>query len=401
MLSGEYRFLTPRTNGTAEFDYLSNDKKTGETRYHYLVSHQSRPWTRWSTDLVIDRVSDNLFFQDFGTSLIATSRQFLRSHAALEGVGRHWDFQFLVDSFQVIDSSITPENEPYKRLPRIGFWMDRPTPVDGVYFALDSELVYFDRDIGVTGARADIYPSLYWDGTYRWGHFRPSVGYRFRSYDLDLQGEPGDKTPQHGTQIVSVDSGLMFERATNSGGMQTLEPRLFYLYVPFENQDDMPLFDTGEYTFGFSQLFNPNRFSGGDRQSDAHQVSLAVSTHYYDNNGQELWSLGLGQIFYFDPLRVTLDDEEPIDRDLSPFIAELRWKLWSRYEALARAAVGLGPRTGGTGQPRRRLPGRSWPAGSFRVPVPQGSRRPVRPQGNLADQRKMASAGPVQLFPAR
>jgi LPS-assembly protein len=335
MLSAEYRFMTQRTGGSAEFDYLPDDKETGEARWHYLVNHVSRPWRRWSTEVVIDRVSDNRFFQDFGTSLIATSRQFLRSNASLNGVGRFWTFEFMADDFQVIDDSIAPQNEPYRRLPRIGFWLDRPLPIPGVYLALDSELVYFDRDIGATGARLDLMPRIYWDGTYRWGFIRPSLAYRYTGYDLDRHGEPGDESPQRGTQIVSLDTGLMFERQTASGGMQTLQPRLFYLYVPFEEQNDLPLFDTGEYTFGFSQLFNTNRFSGADRQADSHQVSLAVSTHYYDDNGQQIWSLGLGQIFYLDPLRVTLDDDEPVDRDLSPFIAEFRWRLGKRYEALA------------------------------------------------------------------
>jgi len=118
--------------------------------------------------------------------------------------------------------------------------------------------------------------------------------------------------------------------------LQTLEPRLFYLFVPYREQDDLPIFDTGEFTFGFSQLFNTNRFAGSDRQSDANQMSLAVTTNHYDGvSGQALWSLSLGQIFYFDQRRVQLGDKPVIDEDLSPFLAEFTWRLWSNFNAVA------------------------------------------------------------------
>ena len=55
---------------------------------------------------------------------------------------------------------------------------------------------------------------------------------------------------------------------------RTLEPRLFYLYIPNENQSDLPIFDTGQFDFSFEQLFRENRFSGHDRLGDANQVNL-------------------------------------------------------------------------------------------------------------------------------
>ena len=50
--------------------------------------------------------------------------------------------------------------------------------------------------------------------------------------------------------ILSVDGGLIFERPSGSRGqrLQTLEPRFMYLYVPYRNQDDLPVFDTAPPT---------------------------------------------------------------------------------------------------------------------------------------------------------
>lgn len=336
MLSGEYRFLTRRTLGFFDFDYMPDDRETDEERYHYKLRHYSTPRQRWRTELIVDRVSDSRYFQDFGKSLFQTARQFLESRATLSGVGRYWTFQFMADDFQVIDESIQPQNEPYRRLPRIAFWLDQPLGGNGLTFGLDSELVNFDRSVGVTGTRLDLFPSLYWDRYNRWGFVKPRIGYRFTGYDLDYQGLAGEENPSRGTAIASLDAGLIFDRFTADGGLQTLEPRLFYLYVPYEHQDDLPVFDTNDFTFGFSQLFNTNRFAGGDRQSDANRLSLAVSTKKFDSvNGSEVWSLGVGQIFYFSDRRVQLDEQPPQTADLSPFLAEFMWHFSPRLSTVA------------------------------------------------------------------
>jgi LPS-assembly protein len=336
MLTGQYRFLTRRSNGQLDFDYMPDDRETGEERYYTQFRHLATPAARWKTELVYERVSDNRYFQDYGTSLRQTARQFLRSSATVRGVGRYWDLELMADDFQVIDENVPPDSEPYRRVPRLAFWMDQPLAGSPLTFGLDAELVYFDRDVGAVGGRVDLYPRLYWDQYNRWGFIKPSVGYRYRGYDLDYDGAPGDESPSVGTTIASLDAGLVFDRFTADGGYQTLEPRLFYLYVPYEEQDRLPLFDTGEFTFGFSQLFNHNRFAGGDRQGDANQLSLAISTRKFASaDGSEKWSLGIGQIFYFQDRRVQLDGLPPETADLSPFLGEFTWYFSPRLSTVA------------------------------------------------------------------
>lgn len=334
MLSGEYRFLTRFSSGELEFDYMPDDRKTDDSRYHYRLDARAWPLERWRANLVVDRVGDNRYFQDFGSSLYQTSLQFLYSSATVSGVGRYWDLDLLVDTFQVIDESVTSANEPYRRLPRISYRVDRPFGPRGLAFALQSEAVYFERDFGSNGARVDLLPSVYWQHYASWGFIRPSAGYRYTGYDLEDQAEDADDSPSRGTAILSLDSGLYFDRHNRDGSTQTLEPRVFYLYVPYENQDDLPRFDTAEYTFGFSQLFNTNRFTGADRQGDANQLSVAVSTRNYNStSGDVQWSLSAGQIFYLEPVEVRLAESAGASRDVSPFIAEFNWHPFSRFSA--------------------------------------------------------------------
>ena len=332
MLTGEYRMLSKRTAGTLEFDYLFDDKKTRSNRYHYKIQHGTAINRRWRATMLFDRVSDDLYFQDFGINLAQTARQFLRSRAGIDGSGKFWTISLLADDFQVVDDSVSPSSEPYRRLPRIAFNLDRPMGHAGFQFALDAEVVNFDRQVGVTGVRTDLYPRLNWNLERYWGFVRSSLGYRYTAYSLDLHGDSGDETPDRGMEIINLDAGMYFERTRPSGFVQTLEPRLFYLYVPFENQNALPDFDTAEFTFGFSQLFHTNRFTGADRQTDANQITLAATTRSMNpESGQERWNLSVGQIYYFEDQRVSLSGEMPTNVNTSPLLTEFTWHPFSRF----------------------------------------------------------------------
>jgi LPS-assembly protein len=323
MLTGEYRFITRKTGGRLDFDFMPDDRKTDDHRYHYRFEHNTLFTKRWTSNLVFDRVSDDQYFQDFSNSLAGASRQYLRSKAGIYGSGQYWTLSAFIDDFQVVDEAVVEFNEPHRRLPRITFDLDRPWGSKGLRLRLDTELVYFDRDQGVTGWRMDLFPRLEWNFETSWGYMRPSAGYRYTTYELDRRGGLGDESPDRGLSIVSFDTGLFMERYNKNGNIQMLEPRLFYLYVPHRDQADLPDFDTAPYTFGFSQLFHFNRFTGADRQADANQLTVALTTRSINQKlGRELWSLSFGQIIYFEDQRVRLLQNETLETSESPFIAE-------------------------------------------------------------------------------
>ncbi len=324
MLTGEYRFMTAKTGASLNFDYMRDDTKTDETRFHYIFKHHALFTSRWSSQILVDRVSDDQYFQDFANSLAAASTQYLRSIVGIYGGGDYWRLAVSADDFQVVDEAVSAFNTPYRRAPRIAFDHDQPIGSKGLRLQADAELVYFDRDTGVTGSRFDIYPRIEWNVETDWGYMRPSAGYRYTSYDLNWHGLPGDTSPTRGTQILSFDTGIFLDREGGKGKIQTLEPRLFYLYVPYEDQQGFPNFDSAPFTFGFSQLFHFNRFTGADRQSDANQLTLALTTRSLNQqSGRDRWSLSFGQILYFEDQRVTpADIEQQLDQSESPFIAE-------------------------------------------------------------------------------
>jgi LPS-assembly protein len=323
MLSTEYRFLTRRQRGQVDIEVLPNDREADRNRYFGQFEYRARLAPRWSATANLRRASDDNYFVDLGSDLADSAVQFLRSHAAVRGNGRNWSMEVGADAFQVLDDSVAPGREPYRRLPRILLDIDQPLGMD-LELVMDNELVYFDRDSGVTGARLDLYPRLRYNLLRPGWFLRPEIGVRSTAYELS----GADRSSiTRTTPIVSLDTGLIFERRLSSGRIQTLEPRLFYLYVPYEDQADIPTFDTRELTFGFSQLFHHNRFSGPDRQGDANQLTLALTSRLLGaEDGRSVLDFGVGQILYFRDLEVQLPNRPVQDRQRSATVAELTWR---------------------------------------------------------------------------
>jgi LPS-assembly protein len=162
----------------------------------------------------------------------------------------------------------------------------------------------------------------------------PKTGLRYAGYQLDQSTTGAPTAPSITVPWASLDSGLVFERPTSYGGRsltQTLEPRLFYVYVPYHNQDQIPIFDTALADFNYPQLFGENRFVGGDRFGDANQATLALTSRFLQADGQELLRGTLGQRFYFRNERVALTPDSTLRTSReSDILASLGGRLQQR-----------------------------------------------------------------------
>jgi len=136
--------------------------------------------------------------------------------------------------------------------------------------------------------------------------------------------------------VTSLDAGLVFERDWSIFGtsfLQTLEPRAMYTYIPFRSQNQLPVFDTVQDDFNFTQLFSENRFIGGDRVGDTNQLAIAVTSRLLDPaTGAERFRLAIGQRFYFEDQQVTLPGTAPQKAGSSDFLVGAEGRLseaWS------------------------------------------------------------------------
>ena len=264
-LQGEFRYLFDWGSGEIAGEILPRDSKRDDAlRAGVSIDHRGWLTKRVFTDVNIDWVSDKSYFEELGTNLDIASRSYLEQRADATYFGEYFNVSTRVQDYVTLDRTIAAENRPYKRLPQVSFITKFKRRNRALNFGLRGEVTNFEREDSVRGLRTTLEPSV--DFPIRTaGYFvTPKAKLAFTQYALDGAGDT-DNNPSRAIPILSFDSGMFFDRQLNLGSStftQTLEPRLFYLYVPYDGQDELPLFDTGEYTFSFAQLFRDNRFSG-------------------------------------------------------------------------------------------------------------------------------------------
>ena len=274
--------------------------------------------------------SDGNYFEDLGRNLSLTSITHLNRSLILDAYGENWSFISRFQNFQTIDDAITQGNRPYHRLPQIKIWATHPKQPLGIKASIDTELVYFDREYGVTGWRIDNEPKLTWEISNDGWYVRPSLSIKNTQYQLKNNSTEMDKTISRTLPISSIDAGLFFERSlvTNTNLIQTLEPRIMYLYAPYRDQSNIPIFDTIEPDMNIIQLFQKNRFLGIDRIADSNQINFGFSSKISNKRtGNELISATLGKAFYLENQKVSLPGTNSNIDSSSDYIAELRLAL--------------------------------------------------------------------------
>ena len=335
LTSTEFRYLSRRSMNTVNMSYLGGDKlfdadtvnvpgsdsPPAENRWFVGGEHIGNFGRNWSTFIDYNAVSDEDYFYDLGSyGLNATSRTHLNRLGRLNFRSEYLRANIRVQRVQIIDPLFTEGGlaTPYDRLPQLNFESETYLP-GGFRIGLTGQVTSFDRNLDedrftpariedgvlVTGERLNLEPAIGWSLEAPGWFLRANAKYVYNAYALEDQATGTVKDPEFGVGVYNFDSGLIFERSMSRGYTQTLEPRIFYLFSEFKDQDQMPLFDTSELNFSFSQLFRDDRFSGGDRVADANQVSIALTSRILDALGRERARVSVGQIEYFDERLVT------------------------------------------------------------------------------------------------
>lgn len=338
MAGGEFRFLTDNSTGIIGGNFLPKDAAfnsflmQNRDQFPVLQGVSSDRWswmlheaTQFNRSLHMNinyqQVSDDYYLQDFSSNLsILTENQILRQ-GDLSYTTDHWLFRGMLQSYQTlhpINQSVVAN--VYERLPQLlaqGHYDDLPANAN---IDMVGQFDYFrwaDENFSLPqGSRYHLEPTLALPQVKPWGYLTPAVQLIENNYQLFMNApfingfyQP-DQTFNRLIPRYSVDSGLTFERFTQAWGRrytQTLEPRLYYLNVPYQNQSEFPAFDSAYMIFNTDQLFRNNRFSGTDRIGDANQLAYALTSRWLAaETGREKASLTVGQISYFSKRRVQL-----------------------------------------------------------------------------------------------
>lgn len=367
VLGGQFRYLYHGGAGVLDGAWMPHDDLIAQRERDYAdgtslpyydpLKADNRGYLRfkgyhnlnsiWQARANVSWISDTRYLEDNGGFSSGTGYAIstLTSTAGLYGQSQYWNAGVEAVAYQLADYTIAKSTLPYDTVPRVYFNYQRPL-LDWLTVGAKTELSHFIHDTKDGGSRLDLKPYVTMPLRGASWFLQPTVAWRYTAYDLSrglADSLGGDRTPTRSLPIVSVDAGLFFDRDTawnDKPYLQTLEPRLFYLYAPYRNQSDLPLFDTRDMTFSWGQLFRDNRFSGPDRQTDANQLTLALTTRFIrQTDGLEKFNASVGQILYFEDEKVVLDDtEEPVEKGKSAWVADAnymptdQWTIGASYQ---------------------------------------------------------------------
>ena len=317
-LGSELRYLRPNYQGDARVEFLPDDRQIGRERYGYFLKHAHTFGSGWTGALNVNRVSDDTYFTDLSTLVAVTSRVTLPNEGLLARTGNWGDgsytFSALAQQWQTLQTDpqalLTP---PYNRMPQLtlsGFRQDLlKSDID-----LLASYVDFQHPTLPRGKRALAYPSISLPLQTSYAYVAPKVGMHMTRYAIN-PNTLGFEDRTRTLPIVTAEGGLNFERDTTFTGLpfiQTLEPKLFYVYIPFRDQRSIPNFESGQQDISFATMFTENQFSGHDRINDANQITIGVTSRLiHPETGVERLRVALAQRYYFSEQRVTLPGVAP------------------------------------------------------------------------------------------
>ncbi|MFC4159940.1 LPS-assembly protein LptD [Chitinimonas lacunae] len=351
LLDNEFRYLNTTYAGQLDFGLIGRDRKANAPRlafdpqdpqrderlrindrrfaYRWVHSQQLMPQLFFNADL--QKASDNYYFSDFGDRLAVASTRHLPRLGSLTYLGPWYNVQLRGEQYQTLQEPDPNRriDEPYARLPQLSF-NATPPMLGPVQAQLNSELTRFDHTSKVQGERLLAYPSLSLPLTAPYGFFIPKVGIHHTQYRIDANQQGWDRRTTRTMPITSLDTGLFFDRDfswKDTALVQSLEPRLYYVHIPYRDQRRIPLFDSAQTDFNTAQMFSENQFTGSDRINDANQLTVALTSRIFEaDSGIERLRVAVGRRYYFDPRRVWLNNdpnasEKDVDFKASDIIA--------------------------------------------------------------------------------
>ena len=330
MLGGEFRYLTKMIEGSLGLEFLPYDTLRQEARFSGFFKNRAQLATGLTSNIDLNYISDDEYFDELNNALGISRDRHIRSQADISYQRQGISLVARSEVYQTIDKNIVDSDKPYQKIPQVNLDLDHSFEDWPIDLAMNNEYAYFFRNGKVSGHRFNTKPSIAFPIKSAAGFFKPKFSLQHTQYSLTDQVAGMANNISRTLPIFSADSGLYFEKPfelANSKYLHTIEPRLFYLYIPEKDQSDIPAFDSSAYDFGYSNLFRENRFSSVDRVQDANQLTMAMTTRLIDSDsGQEYLNLSVGQIFYFRDRTVTLTGA-PETNDWSNLVAELNGQL--------------------------------------------------------------------------
>lgn len=365
----EGRYLSGFGQTTVQLGYIDNDssyadENPGESGQRWALDASSRAalGNGWNGYGDFSAVSDDDYLSDLNSSLEINQATHLQRRGGVRYQSANQYFDAYLNDYQTISDSIAEVDKPHAQLPEVVYagtaeagWLEAGLESEYSWFYRDNDsLTGLDK---ANGQRFRARPELAIPMRALWGYSRPSFSLDYTRYDLD-DYSAGDGGFDRTVPVVEWDNGLYFDRQSSLFDVpynQTLEPRLYYAWADAEaDQNDIPAFDTALQSYSFEQLFQPDRFVGGDRVGNTNQLTVALTSRFNDLvTGAERARFSIGQVQYFEDREVTLFGKGAGNRSRSPLAGEV---VLNPLQNLQIRSSGLwDPDTGDTEEGRSQL----------------------------------------------
>lgn len=365
----EGRYLSGFGQTTVQLGYIDNDssyadENPGESGQRWALDASSRAalGNGWNGYGDFSAVSDDDYLSDLNRSLEINQATHLQRRGGVRYQSANQYFDAYLNDYQTISDSIAEVDKPHAQLPEVVYagtaeagWLEAGLESEYSWFYRDNDsLTGLDK---ANGQRFRARPELAIPMRALWGYSRPSFSLDYTRYDLD-DYSAGDGGFDRTVPVVEWDNGLYFDRQSSLFDVpynQTLEPRLYYAWADAEaDQNDIPAFDTALQSYSFEQLFQPDRFVGGDRVGNTNQLTVALTSRFNDLvTGAERARFSIGQVQYFEDREVTLFGKGAGNRSRSPLAGEV---VLNPLQNLQIRSSGLwDPDTGDTEEGRSQL----------------------------------------------
>jgi LPS-assembly protein len=337
VLGGNMRYLMEKATGQISLDFLPHDSQLNKSRYFASFRNTSQLSSHINSTMDLNTISDRDYFSDLGNPLsTATYSSYLLSQANLGYANNGISLNGHLDNYESIgimtdnkatNSTVLPL--PYRRFPQVTLGLNHSFDFMPLNTSMGAEYVYFQHDALTNAQRTNVRPAVSLPLQTASAFLTPNLSLQHTQY---LYNDPKGgalalDSAARTLPIFSTNTGLYIEKDLNFANrsyLHTLEPKLFYLYIPRKDQSNIGIFDTSLYDFSFNSMFLENRFSGTDRVQDANQLTAALTTRLVDaKSGREKLNLSVGQIIYFQDRTVTLPGYAVETNQLSPFVAEM------------------------------------------------------------------------------
>ncbi|MEN9559564.1 MAG: hypothetical protein RLZZ502_775 [Pseudomonadota bacterium] len=309
-LNNQFRYLFETGKSELNAELLPRDTQLSEFRYGLHGKHEHRLFGLATLSIDAAKVSDDAYFRDLSDRISTTSISTLPRTVSLSSEVGDWGVMARVLRYQTLQDPALPITPPYDRAPQLLVnrqWRD----LLGFELNMAADYSRFIHPSLPEGDRLLFTPSISYPWRTPYAFVTPKFTYHFTDYNIHSK-DLDYRDARRILPIVSVDSGLIFERETsyfNTRYLQTLEPRLFYTRTPYKKQSSIPNFDSAVADFNFAQLFAENRYVGNDRIGDTDQLTLAATTRFMDaNTGREQLRLSIGERLYFTDQKVNLGE---------------------------------------------------------------------------------------------